>query len=132
VPVIRTAYRLFEDSRECFCFLPGIEIRDYDTEGQVCELDLVWIRDGEFGAAEVKRTPKKFKVGKGLKKVLGGSLPDRFLVVSSSGTDQEMQMIRDQFQTELDSEINVEAWNPETFARSSHIGWNTFIHSLLG
>jgi hypothetical protein len=37
---------------------------------KVCELDLVWIRDGEFGVAEVERTPKKFSVGRKLESFL--------------------------------------------------------------
>ncbi len=132
VPVIRTAYRLFERSRECFCFLPGIEILDYQAGTPVCELDLVWIRDGEFGAAEVKRTPKKFKIGAGLQEILDTALPNRYLLVSSSGTDLEMQEIRAQVQARVSSKINVEAWSPEIFSRSSHVGWNTSTYSVFG
>lgn len=131
-PVIRTAFRLFERSRECFCFLPGIEIRDYNTnpETQICELDLVWIRDGEFGISEIKRTPKKFSVGEGLKMILNAALPDRFLLVSTSGTESQMQEVCLAVQAQV-KPINVEAWSPEIFSQSSHPGWNTFAYSVF-
>jgi hypothetical protein len=133
LPVIRTIYRLFERSRECFSFLPGLEIRDYSggPDGQVCELDLAWIRDGEFGIAEVKRTPKKFSVGKSRERVLAAARPDRYLLVSSSGTNEEMQEICSKVQSKLCPEIRVEAWNPGVFSGSAHSGWNTFAVSLF-
>lgn len=133
-PVIRTAFRLFERSRECFCFLPGIEIRDYSThpETQVCELDLVWIRDGEFGVAEVKRTPKKFSVGRKLESILKNAMPDRYLLVSASGTETEMQAARSTVEVKIVAGITVEAWSPESFKDSSHHGWNTVAYSVLG
>jgi hypothetical protein len=132
-PIIRTAFRLFKDSRECFCFLPGIEVRDYktDPETQVCELDLVWIRDGEFGVAEVKRTPKKFSVRGKLATLLGTALPNRFLLVSTSGTSERMQEVSSEIQSQLDSKIAVEAWDPAIFAHSADDGWNTFRQSIL-
>lgn len=133
VPVIRTAFRLFERSRESFCFLPGIEILDYKTkpECQVCELDLVWIRDGEFGMAEVKRTPKKFAIGEKLRMILDTALPDRYLLVSTSGSSEEMEAIRTSIQAQVNPRIPVAAWGPTEFARSSHPGWNTFVHSVF-
>jgi hypothetical protein len=132
-PVIRTAFRLFEGSRECFCFLPGIEIRDYNTnpETQVCELDLVWIRDGEFGIAEIKRAPKKFLVSKKLAAILDAAAPHRFLLVSASGTTSQMQEACSAVQAQVRPEIIVEAWSPDIFARSSHPGWNVITHSLF-
>ena len=132
-PVIRTAFHLFKDSRECFCFLPGIEIRDYDSdpEAQVCELDLVWIRDGEFGIAEVKRNPKKFSIAKKFAKILDASLPDRFLLVSTSGTNDEMQEVRSELQPLINSNITIDAWNPDIFTHSSHSGWNISTHSIF-
>lgn len=134
VPVIRTTFRLFEGSRECFCFLPGIEIRDYNTdpETHICELDLVWIRDGDFGIAEVKRTPKKFSVGDKLAMILDAALPDRFLLVSPSGTNEQMQEAHSNVRSRIGPNVTVEAWGPDTFARSPHIGWNTVTYSLLG
>ena len=132
-PVIRTAFRLFERSRESFCFLPGIEVRDYavEPECQICELDLVWIRDGEFGIAEVKRTPKKFSVGQKLSMILDAALPDRFLLVSTSGSNEEMEAIRISIQAQVNPKISVATWSPHDFARSSHPGWNTFVHSVF-
>jgi hypothetical protein len=128
VPVIRTLYRLFEDSRECFCFFPGLEIREYSDgpDTQVCELDLAWIRDGEFGLAEVKRSPKKFSISKSLEGVLAAALPDRFLLVSTSGTNQEMQEICSKVRLSVAGGIEVEAWDPEAFGQSIHAGWNSF------
>lgn len=133
-PVIRTAFRLLKDSRECFRFLPGIEIRDYgtDPETQVCEFDLVWIRDGEFGVSEVKRTPRSFSVGKKLAAVLSSALPDRFLLVSASGTNEQMQSTRAEIESTLGEKVNVEAWDPAIFERASRDGWNTVRYSLLG
>lgn len=132
-PVIRTAFRLFEGSHECFCFLPGIEIRDYDAkpECQICELDLVWIRDGEFGMAEVKRTPKKFAVGEKLGMILDRALPDRYLLVSTSGSNEQMEEIQKSIQSQVDSKISVAAWSPHEFASSSHPGWNTLTYSVF-
>ena len=134
VPVIRTASRLFHESKECFCFLPGIEIRDYRTEPetQVCELDLVWIRDGEFGIAETKRTAKKFSVGDKLARILGTAAPDRFLLVSTSGTDEQMREARSVVLSKIDPSISVEAWDPVIFSRSPHQGWNSYTYSILG
>ena len=132
-PVVRTAFRLFERSRESFCFLPGIEIRDYgaEPECQICELDLVWIRDGEFGMAEIKRTPKKVAVREKLRMILNAALPDRYLLVSTSGSSEEMESIRTSIQAQVDRRIAVAAWSPHDFKRSSHPGWNTFVHSLF-
>jgi hypothetical protein len=133
-PVIRTAYRLWERSKECFCFLPGLEVRDAGShhETQVCELDLVWIRDGEFGIAEIKRTPKKFIVNKKLALVLGQACPDRFLLVSSTGTHAEMENARSEVQSKVSQSLNIEAWDPASFANSCHRGWNTQTYSILG
>jgi hypothetical protein len=133
VPVIRTASRLFHESRECFCFLPGIEIRDYNAEPEthVCELDLVWIRDGEFGIAETKRTPKKFSIGRNLARILDSAVPDRFLLVSTSGTDEQMRGARAAVQSQIDPSITVEAWDPIIFSRSPHQGWNTYAYSVF-
>jgi hypothetical protein len=132
-PVIRTAFRLFADSRECFCFLPGIEVRDYSTdpETQVCELDLVWIRDGEFGIAEIKRTPRKFSVRGDLASILGAALPNRYLLVSASGTEEQMAEARLQVQSQISHDIAVETWNPEIFRRSARPGWNTVAYSVF-
>lgn len=130
VPVIRTAYRLFEKSRECFCFLPGIEIRDYNTGSQVCELDLVWILDGEFGVAEIKRTPKKFAFRKKLAMILNAALPNRFLLVGTTGTNAQMQEARSQIAPQIDSGITVEAWDPVIFERPSHPGWKAIRYSF--
>ncbi len=133
-PVIRTALRLFADSRECFYFLPGMEIRDYkaDPEKQVCELDLVWIRDGAFGIAEVKRTPKKFDVSKNLVTILGDALPDKFLLASPLGTAESMQTFQIQVRSQIDPNIAVDTWGEETFAHSLDLGWDTFRHAVLG
>jgi hypothetical protein len=133
-PVIRTALRLFEDSRECFYFLPGMEIWDYKTDPgkQVCELDLVWIRDGVFGIAEVKRTPKKFNVSKNLVMILREALPDKFLLASPLGKTEEMQKFQTQVRSQIDPNIGVDTWGEEIFARSADLGWNTFRHAVLG
>jgi hypothetical protein len=133
-PVIRTAFRLFERSRDCFCFLPGIEVRAYrgDAETHICELDLVWIRDGEFGVAEVKQKPKKFKVTKKLAMILNAARPNRFLLVSASGAEDEMEKVRLVVSAALTSGISIEAWNPSVFAHSSHSDWNTVAYSMFG
>lgn len=132
-PVIRTAFRLFKDSRDCFCFLPGVEIRDFhaDPETQICELDLVWIRDGEFGIAEIKRNTKGFVSGKRLAASLQGALPDRYLLVSTTSDAEELEAARLDIQSNLKGRVVVEAWGPEIFASSSHPGWNTSIHLLF-
>jgi hypothetical protein len=134
IPVIRTAYHLFKNSRECFCFLPGLEIRDYSSTAttQVCELDLVWIKDGEFGIAEVKSTPKKFSVSKDLAETLAVASPDRFLLVSASGTNDEMEAIRSQVHSRLGSALKVEAWSLNAVGDSFGDGWNTQTYSLMG
>lgn len=132
-PVIRTAYRLLENSRDCFCFLPGIEVRDYeaDPETQVCELDLVWIRDGEFGIAEIKRTPKKFSLSKNLRLILSAAHPDRFLLVSTSGTGSQLEQARLDVASQLGPDVAVEAWSSDVLAASSHHGWNTSTYSVF-
>ena len=130
-PVIRTAFRLFEKSRECFCFLPGIEIRDDETENQVCELDLVWILDGEFGVGEVKRKSNKFEFPKALATILNGALPDRFVLVGTMGTNDQMQGARLRIVPHLDAGIVVEAWDPALFNGPSHPGWKTVRYSVF-
>jgi hypothetical protein len=134
VPVIRTAFRLFEGSRECFCFLPGIEIRDYRTnpEAHICELDLVWIRDGEFGIAEVKRTAKKLSVSDKLVKILGAARPNRFLLSSPLGTVDEMNAAHSIVRSSLDLNIAVDCWGMDAIERSRYVGWNTFAYSMFG
>lgn len=114
--------------------MPGIEIRDYGTnpETQVCELDLVWIRDGEFGISEVKRTPGSFSVGKKLAEIIGSVLPDRFLLVSVSGTNEQMQKIRSEIEPTFGNRVKIEAWDPAIFERVPHDGWNTVRYSILG
>ncbi len=133
VPVIRTAYRLFTDSRECFLFIPGAEIRDYraDPEVQVGELDLMWIRDGEFGVAEVKRTPKRFSIQKELAMVLNAARPDRLLLVSSSGTDENMKEASSAIMSSVDPSIKVEWWSPNRFQKSTHHGWDSELIHLF-
>jgi len=133
IPVIRTAFRLFEDSRECFCFLPGIEVRDYENspDAHVCELDLVWVRDGEFGIAEVKRTTKNFSIGEKLVNLLDTSRPDQFLLACPSGSNQQMEQVRSDIQLRVGANVPVEAWGPDTFARHRYIGWNTVAYSVL-
>jgi hypothetical protein len=133
IPVVRTAFRLFEDSRECFCFLSGVEIRDYksDPEMQVCEIDLVWIRDGEFGVAEVKRKPNKLTVGNKLATLLGVALPDRLLLASPVGTAEEMQEVRSRARSKAGGNINVETWGADKFAHSLHLGWNSVRYKVL-
>jgi hypothetical protein len=133
VPVIRTIYRLFASSRECFCFLPGLEVRDYSTEpeSQICELDLVWINDGEFGVAEVKETPRKLSVKKSLAGLLNAAPPNRFLFACPSGSKEEVQATCANSKAQLDPRINVEAWGAERFDRDEHIGWDTLRWSMM-
>ena len=133
VPVIRTIYRLFASSRECFCFLPGLEIRDYLTEpeSQVCELDLVWISDGEFGAAEIKEASRKLSIKKNLAGLLNAARPDCFLLASATGGSDEMQAICSKAKAQLDPRINVEGWGAEHFERAEDIGWGMSRFSVL-
>lgn len=133
VPVIRTIYRIFASSRECFCFLPGLEVRDYLTEpeSQVCELDLVWINDGEFGVAEVKGTSRKLSVKRNLATLVNRAPPDRFLLASVSGSREEMGTICAKAKVQLDPRINVEGWGTEHFDHNEHIGWGTFRYALM-
>ncbi len=130
-PVIRTINRLFHESRECFCFLPGLEIRDYRAGSQLCELDLVWIRDGKFGIAEVTRTPKKFSANSNFKELINRVLPDRLLLVGPSGTTSEMQALCATVQSQISSSVTVESWGNDVFANSIHSGWNSSTYSLF-
>jgi hypothetical protein len=131
--VIRTAYRIFEDSRECFYFLPGIEIRDYrtDPEIHVCEIDLVWIRDGEFGAAEIKRKPNKLSISDKLAKLLDSALPDRLLLASPPGTEDEMREALSKTKSKISASIDVQTWGANIFSHSPHIGWNTLTYKVI-
>ena len=132
-PVIRTINRLFHETRECFCFLPGLEIRDYSvgSGAQLCEVDLVWIRDGEFGIAEVTRTPKKFSASQNFKNLIDRVLPDRLLLVGTSGTTSEMQALRSTVQSQISPKVTVESWNNDVFANPIRSGWNTVAYSLF-
>jgi hypothetical protein len=131
VPVIRTVYRLFQGSRECFCFLGGLEVRDYRDDSQKCELDLAWIKDGEFGLAEIKSSPKKFKAKEGLVQTLSEAAPDRYLLACTSGTNQEMQEECSRLQSRVGSRVRVEAWDPAAFSISVHSGWEVGTIKLL-
>lgn len=133
IPVLRTAFRLFKGSRECFCFLPGVELRNFrtDPDHQLCEIDLVWIRDGEFGIAEVKRTARKFAVGAGLSNVLNLAVPDRFLLASPFGTKDQMQQLRSAVVKNIDPRVTVESWSVEDFAHGPQLDWNTIRYSVF-
>jgi hypothetical protein len=133
VPVIRTLSKLFERTDNCFCFLAGIEIRDYEAKKnpQLAELDLVWIKDGTFGIAEIKNKPKKFKYGQGLGRVLQRVRPDIFLLVSSSGTLAEMKSIGSEFQNQVPPHVKIEVWDPTVFNDDIPLDGKAFVHRIL-
>jgi hypothetical protein len=92
----------------------------------------VWNRDGEFGVAEVKRTPKKFDVGTRLAKILEEILPGTFLLASPRGQSDDMAKIQAKISSQISSRTAVEAWGKEEFDRPSDLGWNTFRQSIFG
>lgn len=132
VPVLRTMYRLFSSSRESFSYMPGVEVRSYsaDHDEQFCELDLVWVSDGEFGVGEVKRTGRKFGLRRNVSTILATAVPDIFLVASPSSTDEELQNICSKLDR-LNPRTRLEAWGSKSFNSERHMGWNTFVHSLM-
>ena len=132
VPVIRTIYQLFAGSRECFCYLAGLEVRSYNTEPetQFCEVDLVWISDGELGVAEVKGGAPKFPIKRNLADLIKVMRPDRFLLASTSASDGEITAACSKAEERLERRVKVQGWGADKFDRSDHMGWNTFVHSF--
>jgi hypothetical protein len=121
LPVIRLIGRLFEKSEQCFLFLSGLELGNYEARGFVSkgEIDLSWISDGEFGMAEVKTSTKGFSTSEAEKLVKWASIarPKRILLVAVEGDDTEIAKWRGEVEAQLKQfDIQVEAWGPSFFA----------------
>ena len=58
IPVVRTLHRIFSETKTGFSFATGVVMLDYtqNPPRSTNEIDITWIRDGEFGIAEVKQS----------------------------------------------------------------------------
>ena len=130
-PVIRTIYKLFQDSRECFYFFPGLQVTDYSGSAakQFCELDLVWIRDGEFGVAEVKRSPRKFRLNKALIDLLCCCRPDRLLISIPSSPTSQLSEIQNKARSHMTGVTKIETWGADDFG--GRVGFREVTYSLF-
>jgi hypothetical protein len=94
VPIFRTLSRIFHESREDFFFLPGVELVEYvnDELRSAFESDIVWIKDGEFGIAEVKSNTGRFRPADRdrLRQLYAIALPDVIVLAAPEGTDAQI------------------------------------------
>jgi len=124
VPVIRTLARLFPDSRACFLFAAGLEVWTYssDSEKREFEVDLAFIRDGEFGLAEVTKTTKHFRSveTERLVRVASFVRPNTIVLAFPEGDDADLATIKNLVLPRLEPlNIKLELWGPGTFSRTS-------------
>lgn len=125
LPLVRLIGRLFEKSRDCFIFLAGTELGNYEGEGFVSrgEIDLSWILDGEFGIAEVKSSTRGFSTSDADRLVKWATIahPNKVLLVATEGDDRELGKWREKLVPSLEPlGIQVEAWGPSLFRVPSH------------
>jgi hypothetical protein len=124
LPVFRLIGRLFERHDDNFTFLAGVELGSYTGRSFVAheEIDLVWIRNGEFGIADVKSSTDGFSKEDIEKLVRRATLarPRTVLLVATEGEDKEIEKWRQRANELLEvSEIQVEAWGPAFFSEPS-------------
>ena len=105
-------------------FLPVCRITPLPDRGFVSheEIDLAWIRDGEFGIAKVKSPTDGFSKEDAEKLVKRATLarPCTVLLVSPEGEDKEIAKWRQRVNEPLEPlGIQVEAWGPSFFTQPS-------------
>ena len=90
------------------------------------EIDITWIRDGEFGIAEVKQSTGLFKTKDCERLITLTKLarPATVLLVAMEGEDAKLI----KWQQVVDKElkplgIKTEAWGPSIFSVPSHHFW---------
>lgn len=128
VPVIRTIRRLFDDARESFIFAAGIVFYDYtkDSAEKINELDLAWIKDGEFGIGEIKQSADLFKNKdcENLIAIAKSTKPATALLAAMTGEDAKLARWRDKVDSALSPlGIKTEVWGPSFFARHNYRVW---------
>jgi hypothetical protein len=129
VPVLRTIRRLFKQAHECFIFAAGVKLYEYKENKPVFthEVDLCWIKDGQFGIAEVKQSTKLFSTSdyERLVEIACIAKPDVVLIAATEGQDQELEAggrRLNAYLTEKGSETTVEVWGPARFTQHSLFG----------
>lgn len=124
LPVFRLIGRLFEKHNDNFIFLAGAELGNYTDAGFVSaeEIDLTWIRDGEFGIADVKSSTKGFSTDDTDKLVKRAKVarPGTVLLAATEGEDSEIEKWRQKVNQQLEPMgIQVKACGPTFFASPS-------------
>lgn len=121
-PIFRTLGRIFHESREDFFFLSGVELVHYVNDERLAafESDIVWIKDGEFGIAEVKSNTKRFRPTdrERLRKLSSIALPDLIVIAAPEGSDVQL----DNFASGLRDEgvsARIVVWGPSEFETTS-------------
>ncbi|MFZ0644844.1 MAG: hypothetical protein WA690_01890 [Candidatus Acidiferrales bacterium] len=128
IPVVRTLHRIFSETKTGFSFATGVVMLDYtqNPPRSTNEIDITWIRDGEFGIAEVKQSTGLFKTKDCERLITLAKLarPATVLLVAMEGEDAKLI----KWQQVVDKElkplgIKTEAWGPSIFSVPSHHFW---------
>lgn len=95
LPIFRTIGRIFDESTDDFFFLPGVQLvhcvnNELHPE---FETDIVWIKDGEFGIAEVKTNARRFRPAdrERLSRLCSIAFPDLIVLAAPDGNDIDLE-----------------------------------------
>jgi hypothetical protein len=123
--VVRTAARIFEDTRSFFAFTPGANLINWYTDNErpkiEHEVDFAWIKDGRLGIAEVKTNTKLFSLADydSLGKLSRMIRPDVVLISAPDGKDGDLKRGEKALNESLSgTQTEVLVWGPSKFQNS--------------
>lgn len=125
VPVIRCIGRLAEHARSCFVWSAGLEYFDYEQDRikSKAEVDLCWVKDGEFSIAEVKTSSNAFGAADIDRLVDIASMvrPESVLVAAVDGEDGPIEKTHAKISDRLGKHrIKTEILKPSDFKKTPH------------
>lgn len=128
LPVIRTIHRLHDGARNSFIFASGIAFYEYqdDYPHLTHELDLTWVKDTEFGIAEIKQSARSFKTKdcERLITIAKRARPTKVLLVAVEGDDSKLSRWQRQVEGVLKPlGIVTDVLGPSVFSTPSRGVW---------
>ena len=120
MPVARTVARLSDFTGDCYLLKAGLCAYKFDSEGYKpdFEVDLAWIKNGEFGIAEVKSSALRFRKEETEKllRIARFMRPDHLLLACLEGEKKRLDAICERLKVDLaGTGIRVEVWGPKEF-----------------
>jgi hypothetical protein len=116
LPVIRTIGRLFDEVRSGFIFAAGLEFLNYETEEVEQEVDLCWIKDSQFGIAEIKKSSHEFS-NRDCEKLIKLALhcrPNIVMLAATNGEDGYISTKADYIRSRLPN-VQIQTLTPTDF-----------------